>query len=361
MKVLLVIDHFGSGGAQKQIISLARGLKNKGIIVEFANYYPEIDFFRSEIEYFDIPIHDFYKKGAGFSFYVLFELRKLIKSGGYDAVIAYLDSPCLYTLLAAIFLDVKVIVSDRNSYLKTNSLILGLKRQFFRLSDSIVANSYSQANWLTKNVLLPAKKVHTIYNGYELCKIEELLLPSSLTNDLKLIGIGRINPQKNIEVLIDALSIFSERNGWCPIVSWVGRSDSIAYEEKIKNKLKQNAEVNKNWKWLGEKKNINILLSSHHAVVLPSLYEGLPNVICEAMLLGKIVLVSDVCDNSQLVGGGERGFLFNPTSPHSLVLCIESLVGSSEQFLSTMATRSREYAEDHLSLENMVDRYVALL
>ena len=48
MKILLVIDHFGSGGAQKQIVTLAVGLKRKGFQVEIFNYYSSIIFFREQ-------------------------------------------------------------------------------------------------------------------------------------------------------------------------------------------------------------------------------------------------------------------------------------------------------------------------
>ena len=47
---------------------------------------------------------------------------------------------------------------------------------------------------------------------------------------------------------------------------------------------------------------------------LPSLYEGFPNVICEAMSCGKPILCSNVADNALLVHNGKNGLLFDPTS-----------------------------------------------
>lgn len=361
MKVLLVIDHFGSGGAQRQLISLARGLKSKGVEVEFANYHPDLNFFRSEIESLDIPIHDLCKKGSGFSLRVFFGLRRLLKFGSYHAVIAYLDAPCVYAILAALFLNVKVIVSDRNSYLKANRWTLGLKRQIFHASDAVVANSYNQTKWLTEFARLPKRKVHTIYNGYKLSSLGAACFPSKFNRDLRLIGIGRINPQKNIEVLIEALGVFHEKNGWCPQVSWVGRSDSLVCEKKVKDKLEANPVVRCCWSWLGERRDTDFLMSNHHALVLPSIYEGLPNVVCEAMLLGKIVVASDVCDNSMLLGGGERGFLFNPSSPQELAVRIEQLLDSSYEDLSLMLEKSKAYAESNLSLEKMINSYIEIL
>jgi len=49
----------------------------------------------------------------------------------------------------------------------------------------------------------------------------------------------------------------------------------------------------------------------HDAFVHPSFYEGMPNVVCEALAAGLPVLVSDVCDHPLLVEKGVQGFLFS--------------------------------------------------
>ena len=59
---------------------------------------------------------------------------------------------------------------------------------------------------------------------------------------------------------------------------------------------------------------------------MPSIYEGLPNVICEAMLFGCPVIASDVSDNSVILGkNNERGILCDPHSPMSIYDAIERL------------------------------------
>ena len=49
MKILCVIDSLGSGGAQRQLVQLAIGLKNKGVDVSFLMYH-NIHFFKSELD-----------------------------------------------------------------------------------------------------------------------------------------------------------------------------------------------------------------------------------------------------------------------------------------------------------------------
>ena len=75
MKILIVIDTLGSGGAQKLKVKLAKGLKKKGYEVEFFIYDSNYPFYESEIKQAGIKINIFERKAKGFSFGVLFELR----------------------------------------------------------------------------------------------------------------------------------------------------------------------------------------------------------------------------------------------------------------------------------------------
>jgi glycosyltransferase involved in cell wall biosynthesis len=67
------------------------------------------------------------------------------------------------------------------------------------------------------------------------------------------------------------------------------------------------ARISTEWRWLGEREDIREILRSHHALVHPSLYAGLPNAVCEALASGRPALVSDVAtmaNESTTVSGG---------------------------------------------------------
>lgn len=355
-KILFVIDSLGAGGAQRQMVALANSLVRDRYTVEFFNYYPDSDFFRSSIDS-SIKTWDYRKRETGFSLHLVIYLRRLIQARSFDIVLAYLEGPSLYAMLSALWTKTRVIVSDRNSYLKYNPVLLAVKRQAYRLADHIVANSFAQTKWLTDTALLSRRNLTTIPNGYEPDSI--LFSPSEIEEhrNSRLLSIGRINPQKNIETLIRALAFFYSRHLWVPSMTWVGVGDHPAYERKIRELLNQYPEVASRWTWIPESRSINELFSTHDVFVLPSRFEGLPNVVCEALFAGKPIIVSNVCDHSWLVKEGERGFLFNPESPRSLVNAIEKMLSIENDQWDTFARNARQFAEEHLSLQRMTAQY----
>lgn len=364
MKILCVIDHFGSGGAQRQIVALACGLKKRGHSVEMFIYFPRYDFFRSRIDECQIPVHEC-KKGMGFSFGVLRKLSSLMRNGKFDIVLSYLNSPNIYVELASIISrGPKIIVSERTSHLNDKNLIGAYFRRLMHIfSNHIVANSRAHANWLKKKRLLKGK-VSYIYNGLDLDTFSPGPPIFGARDGLRLLSIGRVGPQKNIIRLIASLKILQDENGHIPEISWVGKRDTSPagqlYCERVDKLLEDLPVIRKHWHWLGEQSDIPKLLRHHHALIHPALYEGLPNVVCEALAVGKPVLVSAVCDNPLLVADSERGFLFDPKNPKSIASSIEKLINLNTEDLQSYSHNAREYAKNNLGLAKMVLAYEAL-
>jgi glycosyltransferase involved in cell wall biosynthesis len=118
--------------------------------------------------------------------------------------------------------------------------------------------------------------------------------------------------------------------------------------------------LNEQWDWLGERSDIPDLLQAHTALIHPSFYEGLPNVVCEALACGLPVLASDVCDHPYLVEEGVRGFLFNPHSPDSIAEAINKLYLASHDRRCQMSADARAFAEENLASAIFTDNYEKL-
>ncbi len=361
LNILCVIDHLGPGGAQRQMATLAPALKQRGHSVQLFLYYPEQNFFRPQIDACGIVVHA-HRKGGHYSFGVLKALASLIERCKFDIVLSYLDTPNVYTELTRLLVrGPKLVVSERSSYQADRSPFGAVLRRLLHvLSDHVVANSQTQTDWLRRKRWL-AGKVSCIYNGLDLSSFSSEIVVPATPGDLRLLAIGRIGPEKNILNLIHALHLLYDTKGVAPEIGWVGRQDSspagLAYRHDVDMLLCERPEVAARWHWLGEESDVPRMLGGYHALIHPSLYEGLPNVVCEALAAGKPVLVSGVCDHPFLIADGRRGFLFDPTKPSSIAQAMESLSALSAECWRSMSRNAREFAEQTLGVERMVASY----
>lgn len=364
MRVLLVIDHLGPGGAQRQMVELACGLEARGHQVEMFIYHAGQDFFRSRLTSETIAVHE-YHKGRGFSFGVIRTLVRLMRAGDFDVVLSYLNGANIYAELATLILSRGIlVVSERTNYRDDRSRIAAYaRRRLHGVADWVVANSFSQRDWLIRKKWL-ARKVSCIYNGLDLSAYRSSIRFPNSIGELRLAAVGRIGPEKNVVNVVEALGLLYGRLGVVPSVSWIGQADDSAsgrrYRRRIEEALERYPAVRARWRWLGRRADIAEVLDAHHALIHASFYEGLPNAICEALASGLPVLASSVCDHPLLVREGQRGFLFDPAEPSSIVRAIERLIGLDAEQWRGLCCNARKFAESELGVEKMVSSYEAL-
>jgi glycosyltransferase involved in cell wall biosynthesis len=259
----------------------------------------------------------------------------------------------------------KLVVSERTSHHDDKAPVRDyLRRALHGLSDAVVANSRTHCEWLKRKWWLRRRAVY-IYNGVDLQRFRPEQGVVDSVDGVHLLGIGRIGPEKNILHLIAALDLLQKQYGDFPRISWAGSRDESErgrrYCRQIDERLDALPEIRRRWQWLGIQSNVPGLLRRHHALIHPSFYEGLPNVVCEALASGVPVLASDVCDHPLLVADGERGLLFDPESPQSIASAITKFTRLSVEGRRNMSRNAREYAEENLGVEKMVSAYEGLL
>lgn len=373
MKILIVIDTLGSGGAQRLKIHLAKGLKKREHDVEFFIYDSNHMFFESELIDAKINVHVSERKSNGFSFKVIKDLRRLLKNNNYDAVISSLHVPSIYASFAKLGLKkTKLIVCEESSSIAPVPII---KKYLFYvatlISDWVVTNSYNEAN-LIKNLPGRSHKTKVVWNGFDLTKFY-ISEQKKFNQDgiHKLLIVGRVAYPKNGMNLLKALLLFKKRNGWLPEINWVGRRDSdnrsskdtksFSMIQEMDNFLIDNKDLASKWNWCGSVQDVQDFYDTSDALLSVSIYEGMPMVIGEAMLSGCFVIASNVCDNPLLIGENERGLLCNPDKPLSICKAIETLNLMKAEKKQNIVNKAREYAIKNLDYIRMVDEYEQLL
>jgi glycosyltransferase involved in cell wall biosynthesis len=102
------------------------------------------------------------------------------------------------------------------------------------------------------------------------------------------------------------------------------------------------------------------LLNEAEVFVLPSLYEGNPKALLEAMACGLPVLATNVEGNREVVQHGVTGYLCKDTSAESLREGIEKLL-ADERLRNTLGRNAREFIEREYALDVLLERELALL
>ena len=207
-KYLFVIDNLSTGGAQRQMINLATGLKKRDYQIEVF-CYAKGDMLAQPLYEMEIPVHWHIKRGR-FSLDVISALRALIDKGQYSLALSFLTTPNFYTILSGKLFRLHrlpIVVSERFCDLpKGVSLLEGFSRQFYYLSNHVIVNSHHQRLNLEDKYPKLKGDVSTIYNGYDL----QFFIPAStepVNNPIKLLTIASISRYKNGNCLMEALNI----------------------------------------------------------------------------------------------------------------------------------------------------------
>lgn len=354
-KILMFTDCLGAGGAQRQLMGLSAMLKNKGYCVKVCTYF-DIDFYKKQLD--DAGVPNELIPGADNIIKRIFAVRNYFKKENPDWVIAYQETPSLVACAAKLLgCNYKQIVSERNT---TQHVGMNERVRFFlyHWADAIVPNSYAQEKWLIEHHSWMKPKLQTITNFVDTDKFVSV---EHMRRDIpEILVAASIWGSKNTLGLIKAISIIKEKNIKCHF-SWYGKSESnIDYYnqcEQLIDKLGVNDYID----LLPKTKEIHAKYQEADYFCLPSFYEGTPNVLCEAISCGLPVMVSDVCDNPMYAQPDINGVLFDPNNPEDMADKMASLLGQNEDQYNTYRINSRKIAEEKLSQNIFIEKYLKLL
>jgi len=158
--------------------------------------------------------------------------------------------------------------------------------------------------------------------------------------------VGRLGQEKGHQHLLKAATLV-------PQATFV-----IAGEGPLRESLEAQAKqlgIDGRVKFLGHREDIQDLLAICDVFVLPSLSEGLPVSVLEAMAASKPVVASAVGGNKEVVIHGETGLLVPPADPTALATAIQSIL-SDPGFAARLAAAGNERVQKQFSAETMVGK-----
>jgi len=241
---------------------------------------------------------------------------------------------------------------------KANFLIKFFQSIVFFRAKYIVAVSAELARRISTEYLVPYDKIHIIPNCYCNSEIEKIKRRKKKSNKMMkdIVFVGRLAPEKDLLTLIKAIRIVLGK-GIDVKLNIIGNGPLFTELKSfcIKNGLSSNI------RFLGRVDHHIALehIFDSDMLVLPSVEEGLPTVLIEAMALGKPVIATNVGAIRELINSGENGLIVPPRSPKALASAIVQLMKDAilAKSLSINATHTVKF----LTLDYVSKRYEELL
>ena len=201
------------------------------------------------------------------------------------------------------------------------------------MTDMLICVSRSEMALAGRWAIAPSGQMVTIENAIDPTRyapavsLTEAKSALGLDPDRLVVGyVGRLAEQKGIEYLLQAAQQVLASNENVLFVL-VGEGDLEGAARRTVESLGIEGQV----LLAGYRTDVPQVLAALDVFVLPSLYEGMPYTLMEAMAAGRAVIATDVAGNRDLIRHGETGLLVPPGRAHKLASAILRLVSATDE------------------------------
>lgn len=332
------------GGGEKWMAVAAKGLSEKGHKVILASRRHSEILRRAEalgVATRELTIH------GDCSPIKTLQIAKFLKQQKMDVLICNLNKDVRVAGLAARLIGSPVVIARHGILLCGKKL--KHKIALTKLTDGILTNTqtikkaYADYGWFDDNF------VKVLYNGIEdKTSVKAFDFASEFGNKKVILSAGRLADQKGFSYLIEAAAILKDK---CDDLVFV-----IAGQGKLEHALKKQVEQHRldNFHFWGFREDVDSLMKGCDLFVLPSLYEGMPNAVMEAMAVGKAVVSTDVNGARELMIDGETGVIVPPRDSTILAESIRTLI-NQPQLLKAYGEAGQARVLAHFTIPQMVE------
>lgn len=340
MKILFVSETLTYGGASRRFVDLANYLADENYSVTFFVYNGNIQIenrIRNDIEIITDEVGGingkWFNRNLIYRYRCIKKINGLLKNSKFDLIISFNDMVNINVLLSRQARKRNIIISERSDPFY-NKFYLGLiKKNLFKLADGIVfqtagAKSYFPKKVVSKSEVIPNPIPSNVY------------LPKYLENNSKtIISVARFwIYQKRQDVLLKAFSEFIKLHEDYKLILYGDGPDEIIIRQLIeKLNLKDKVII------AGVSDNILEMMSKASFLVLSSDFEGIPNVLIEAMTIGLPVISTNCSPGgaSFLINNKCNGLLVEKSNHVALAEGMSYMV-TNPQEAKEMANKAKE-------------------
>jgi len=362
LRIAHVLPSFAIGGQERVALDLARTYVGEGhrvcaFSLDAEQEGPLGDAFRAAgVDTWVVP-----KKGPSVDPSLPFRLARRLSSERIQVVHTHNPMALTYGALAGKLVGAVVVHTKHGENLEQHGRRVLVRRALSAFADAFVAVSEQTAAAARASRDVREGKLRVIPNGIDLSSFgdpeglarasarRELGIPS----DAWVVGsVGRLAPEKNHALLVRALA---------PMLGQAARLVIVGEgPERAAIELAVRETGSARWVHLvGARSDVPRLLSAFDAFALPSISEGLPLVLLEAMAAGLPIVASSVGGIPDVVQDGVTGLLVPPADGERLHGRL-AVLRDDAALARRLGLRAREIALQRYSMRSMSDAYLDL-
>ena len=359
LNVLQLIPTLDRSGAEKQMVLLATGLPRDRFRVEVAAL-TRLGPLAADLEAAGVPVTRIGKRHKADPF-ALTKLARFLNAKNFDVVQTWIFAANVYGRLAARWARVPVVVTAEMAVdLWKGPVQREIDRRLARWTDRLVGNSRAVVDFYRK-VGVPEDRLACIPSGIA-AEEPPPVDPTAVRAEFGwapdapvVLFVGRLAAQKGVDDLIAALDLLQHVRP--------DLRSLIVGDGPLRGQLEETAHafrlLDDAVRFLGHRDDVPRLLAASDLLVLPSLYEGLPNVVLEAMRFRKPVVATAAPGTTEVVIDGETGLLVPLRTPTALAEAIRTVIGDPA-LARRLGESGRARVEAEFRAETMVARFADL-
>ena len=353
MKILQVIPYFGLGGAEIMCENLVEALIDASNDVTVISLYSTKTPITERLEKRGVKII-YLDKRVGLDFSIAKKMLKIINEEKPDVIHTHLASlKYAYSAVKKSKIKIPIVHTVHSIAQKESPLRDRIFNRFWYKNGKVIPVALSKE--IQKTVLqvygLDEQDVPIVFNGLNFSKCIQKQAYSS-DEKIKLLHIGRFTAEKNHQCIIDAVRLLTD--------SGVNVSLKLIGEGPLKAEIEQNVRelgLDSVVEFMGAQSNVYPFLSDADVFMLPSIYEGIPLSLVEAIGTGLPIVASNVGGIPDMIENEVNGLIITPDA-ESLASAIKRLVESEE--LREKLGKNALSESDRFSAKNMAKKYLEI-
>ncbi len=362
MQIAFLITDLDYGGAERQLISVSTGLKERGWNIGVISMLPP-QAFTENLEQSGISVETLNMRRGVPDPRAAFTLARLLREWRPEILLTFMFHANLLGRIIGRWVGIPVIISS----VRTENFGGIWRKWIMRLTDWMgditTTNSNLVAGNLIKQEVVPKGRIRVIPNGLVLDKYTDSGFdPYAIRHDLAVpqeaflwLAVGRLEEAKDYPNLLNAFKMAREA-GSDSYLCIAGQGSLLTFLEQETIDLGIDDKV----RFLGLRRDIPALLQAADGFVLSSAWEGLPNALIEAMAAGKPVVATRVGGVPEVVKDGVSGYLVPPRDTKALAEAMTRIMCHTERQRESMGRAGRAWIEANYTLEHVVDSWEAL-